>query len=275
MSRDYYNDDDANERQALQGGHADHEYDDYDDGDQQVEEDEEEHEYDDEHQRYDPESYASQYSNQPSRPSFASSLIGSPNFDSSSTGHSSMVVREGVELVHDEEDDDDEEGEEEIEVDSDVEQEVASAAERRRKALEMIQPQKCNNRIFLYLLGVVAAMACEFLILLPAYYLRLFVVGLLYIVLWLSFATCAVSMGVCPGRRKPHSHCALALYVATLAAYIGGMSGAYFYKQAWYFEQPGSAYTNVDPNLGPGESNMQNPTFLEFIQNPPNTVRIS
>lgn len=146
-----------------------------------------------------------------------------------SSGSSSAGVREGMEV----EDDD-----EEVEIDSDLENELPRGADSSGPAVvEADQPQTCSNWPVLYVLGVVAALGCEFTILLPAFYLRLFMVALLYGVLWLSFASCAAHMHICPGKRKPHSTLALALYLASLAAGVGGMSGAYYYQQMWRFDK--------------------------------------
>lgn len=156
-------------------------------------------------------------------------LFGSSSDRSDRDARSSSGVREGMEV----EDDD-----EEVEIDSDLENELPRGADSAGPAVvEADQPQTCSNWIVLYVLGVVAALGCEFTILLPAFYLRLFLVGLLYGVLWLSFASCAAHMHICPGKRKPHSTLALALYLASLAAGVGGMTGAHYYQQMWRFDK--------------------------------------
>ena len=162
--------------------------------------------------------------------------------DSSAVGvgvGGSGALREGMEVENDDD--------EEVEIDSDLEDELPASAESlaAARALNADQPQQCNNRLALYLIGVVTVLACEFTILLPAFYVRLFVIGLLYGVVWFSLSSCAVHMRICPGKRKPHSTLALTLYAAGLAAYVGGMVGASYYKEVWYFDQMDSQWHNT------------------------------
>ena len=247
-------------------------------------------EYDDEYDQHDEhESLAplssnpsDAYSHHPPHQTHAglTKLLGNPNAASIAanpnafgTGNNSGV-REGMELEND--------SDEEIEIDSDLENELHEDDDPHKQQ-ELEQPQKWANWCFLYIIGVITCMACEFLFLLPAYYTRLFVVALLYLVLWISFASCAVHMSICPGKRKTHSTLALALYAAALAGFAGGMSGAYYYKQAWYFDQMDSAYNRVNPHVSPltgidtssspvsttpSAAALINPTFLEFDSDP-------
>lgn len=170
--------------------------------------------------------------------------VGVSGFGSGSGSGGSGALREGMEVENDDD--------EEVEIDSDLEDELPASAESMAaaRALNADQPQQCNNRLALYLIGVVTVLACEFTILLPAFYVRLFVIGLLYGVVWFSLSSCAVHMRICPGKRKPHSTLALTLYAAGLAAYIGGMVGASYYKQVWYFDQMDSQWTEQRTRLG-------------------------
>jgi len=183
--------------------------------------------------------------------------------DGSSGGgmRDSAGIREGMEV---EEDDD-----EEVEIDSDLENELDTGADSAAQGVmgadgirrgggghggingdkELEQPQQCDNKLVLYIMGIIACLACEFLILFPAYYLPLFVIGLLYGVLWVSMAGSAAFMRICPGKRRPHSTLALALYLAALAAYVGGMTGSYYYKQVWHFDQIDSQQRHTEHAL--------------------------
>ena len=251
-----------------------HDEDDYD-----AREDESDRAYSDEdhgHDQHDEQKGLTKLLGNPNGASIASNgaAFGKRDDDYSLNGAaaSSNGVREGLEL----EDDD---GDEEIEIDSDLEDEIPRPEDDPRAA-EIEQPQKCAHWTVLYALGVLMCMACEFIILLPAYYLRLFAIALLYAVVYIIVAFCAIHMLVCPGKRRPHSHLAFALYLAALGAFAGGVGGAYYYKQYWYFDRLNTAYQNVNPHINPytgvdysGEfawtpkpavQPMITPTFLEF-----------
>lgn len=66
------------------------------------------------------------------------------------------------------------------------------------------------------------------------------VVGVLYVIIWLGVSIAAVYLSLCPGKKRPYSTLYMCLFVAAAAGYIGGMGGAYYYKQLWYFQQTDS-----------------------------------
>lgn len=155
--------------------------------------------------------------------------------------------REGMEV---------EEDEEEVELDSDIEEQANAHRAKRQVDVE----QKCKWW-GVYALGLLLAMVCEFIILLPSYHIWVLWVALTYAVIWLIISALSIIAQHCPGRKKPYSTLASGLHVAALAAFVGGVLGAYYFSYAWYFDK-GHSYSNVSPVVNP--STFARPTFLTF-----------
>lgn len=123
-----------------------------------------------------------------------------------------------------------------------------------------------------YVLGLSLVITAEVIILLSSYYSWVLWPALSYAVVLVILGALGVVREYCPGRKKPYSTLVIGLYMAALAALIGGVLGAYYFKDVWYFDK-GNKYTNVMSDVNP--STFTSPTFLSFAPGSEAALRVS